>query len=64
MMVCFVDRILQMLDRYSDKSAAVIAALLDWATSFDRQDPTIAVQKFIKIGVPALVEFVWSVRSF
>ena len=42
-----------MLDQYSDKSAAVIAAFLDWAAAFDRQDPTIAIQKFIKIGVRA-----------
>ena len=51
MMVCFVDWILQMLNQYSDKSAAVIAAFLDWAAAFDWQDPTIAIQKFIKIGV-------------
>ena len=53
MIVCFVDRILHMLDKYSDKSAAVISAFLDWAAAFDRQDPTIEIQKFIKIGVRA-----------
>ena len=31
MIVSFVDRILKLLDRYSDKSAAIIAIALDWA---------------------------------
>ena len=56
MIVCYVDRILQLLDKYSDKSAAVIAASVDWAAAFDRQDPTLGIQKFIKLGVrPALI---------
>ena len=30
--------------------------MLDWSSAFDRQDPTLAIQKFLKIGVrPALV---------
>ena len=52
MMVCFIDRILSLLDRHQDKSA-VIATSLDWAAAFDRQDPTLAIQKFIKLGVRA-----------
>ena len=29
---------------------------LDWSAAFDRQDPTIAIQKFIKLGVrPSLI---------
>ena len=29
---------------------------IDWASAFDRQDPTIAIQKFIKLGVrPSLI---------
>ena len=39
MMVCFIDRILSLLDKHQDKSA-VIATSLDWAAAFDRQDPT------------------------
>ena len=48
----FIDRILLLLDTYPDKSV-VIATSLDWAAAFDRQDPTLAVQKFIKLGVRA-----------
>ena len=50
MIVCFVDRILQLLDSFPDKSA-VIAALVDWSAAFDRQDPTKAIIKFIQLGV-------------
>ena len=49
-MVCLVDRILKILDRSSD-SAAVIAAMVDWSNAFDRQDPTLAIIKFIQLGV-------------
>ena len=52
MMVCFIDRILKLLDIHPDKSA-VIATSLDWAAAFDRQDPTLAIIKFIKLGVRA-----------
>ena len=34
MMVCLVDRILEMLDSTTD-SAAVIAAMVDWKKAFD-----------------------------
>ena len=50
MIVCFVDRILQLLDTHPDRSA-VIASCLDWSAAFDRQDPTLAISKFIKLGV-------------
>ena len=52
MIVCLVDRIKGLLDRHSDKSS-VIASFLDWMSAFDRQDPTIAIEKFIKLGVRA-----------
>ena len=52
MMVCLVDRILKLLDSTTD-SVAVIAAMIDWSSAFDRQDPTLAIQKFIKLGVRA-----------
>ena len=55
MIVCFIDRILQLLDTHHDKSA-VIAISLDWSAAFDRQDPTLAIIKFIKLGVrPSLI---------
>jgi hypothetical protein len=49
MIVCLVDRILKLLDRNSDRSAVIMTSL-DWSAAFDRQDPTIAIQKFIKLG--------------
>ena len=52
MMVCMVDRILKLLDSKT-KSAAVIATMIDWSNAFDRQDPTLAIKKFIKLGVRA-----------
>ena len=55
MIVCFLDRILKLLDMFPDKSV-VIATSLDWAAAFDRQDPTIAILKFIQLGVrPSLI---------
>ena len=55
MIVCFMDRILQLLDSHPDKSA-VIATSLDWSAAFDRQDPTLAILKFIQLGVrPSLI---------
>ena len=50
MIVCLMDRVLQLLDNNNNESA-VIAALVDWSSAFDRQDPTLAIQKFIKMGV-------------
>ena len=48
MIICLLDRILKLLDQNPDRSA-VIATYLDWASAFDRQDPTIAIRKFIQI---------------
>ena len=50
MIVCLLDRTLKLLDQHPDRSA-VIASYLDWASAFDRQDPTIAIKKFIQLGV-------------
>ena len=50
MMVCLIDRVLKLLDRHHDRSA-VIMTCLDWSAAFDRQDPTIALKKFIQLGV-------------
>ena len=55
MIVCLLNRVLQLLDTHRDHSA-VIAASIDWAAAFDRQDPTLAIKAFIEIGVrPALI---------
>ena len=60
--VCLVDRILRLLD--STDSAVVIAAMIDWAAAFDRQDPTLAIKKFIHLGVrPSLVPLLVSYLS-
>ena len=60
MLVCFVDRIQQLLDSYPDKSA-VIATCLDWCAAFDRQDPTLAIKKFLKMGVrPSIIPLLCS----
>ena len=55
LMVNLMDQILKLLDKNNNRSA-VIASLVDWAAAFDRQDPTLAIQKFIKMGVrPAII---------
>ena len=60
MIVCFIDRILRLLDTYPDRSA-VIASSLDWSAAFDRQDPTLAIKKFIQLGVrPSLIPLLTS----
>jgi hypothetical protein len=50
MMVYLVDRILKLLDSTTE-STAVMAAMIDWSNAFDRPDPTLAIKKFIKLGV-------------
>ena len=63
MIVSILDRILKLLDKHPDKSA-VIAASLDWAAAFDRQDPTLAIKKFIEMGVrPSLIPVLISYLS-
>ena len=55
LVVNLMDKILQLLDN-NNTCSAVIASLVDWSSAFDRQDPTLAIQKFIKMGVrPSLV---------
>ena len=55
LIVCLLDRILKLLDKHSDKSAIILASL-DWKSAFDHQDPTLAVKKFIQLGVrPSLI---------
>ena len=54
-MVNLMDKLLRLLDN-NNNSSAVIASLVDWVSAFDRQDPTLVIEKFIKLGVrPALI---------
>ena len=63
LIVCYIDRILKLLDSMPSKTA-VIAAAADFMTAFDRTDPTITAAKFIKIGVsPSLVPILISCLS-
>ena len=60
--VNFVDRILKLLDNNHSTSPAVIASFADWRGAFDRQDPTITINKFIQLGVrsslvPVLIDY-------
>ena len=60
LIVCLLNRILQLLDSYPDKSAVIMTSL-DWAAAFDRQDPTIAIKKFIQLGVrPSIIPLIAS----
>ena len=52
LLVNLMDRILQLLDSNSHRSA-VIASLLDWSSAFDRQDSSLAIRKFLEMGVRA-----------
>ena len=41
--------------------SAVIATSLDWSVAFNRQDPTLAILKFIQLGVrPSLIPLLTS----
>ena len=62
LVVCYVDRVLKLLDS-STASAAVIAAAADFVSAFDKTDPTITASKFIKIGIrpsiiPILISYI------
>ena len=55
LLVNLMDRILQIIDQNPNRSA-VITSMLDWASAFDRQDATLAIKKFLKMGVrPELI---------
>ena len=55
LLVNLMDKILQLIDQNPNRSALILS-MLDWSSAFDRQDPTLAIQKFLKMGVrPALV---------
>ena len=48
LLVNLMDRILKFIDQNPNRSA-VIASMLDWSSAFDRQDPTLAIQKFLQV---------------
>ena len=60
LLVAMMDRIMSQLDKPG--MTAVIRAAADWASAFDRTDPTKSVTKFINMGVrrslvPILMQF-------
>ena len=60
LIVSMMDRILSLLDKPG--MTAIIRASTDWASAFDRTDPTKTVQKMISMGIrpsliPILIEF-------
>ena len=63
LIITFTDRVLKMLDSTRER-AAVIAAAVDWKAAFDRVDPAILIQKFIKIGIrPSIIPILISYLS-
>ena len=62
-LVEMVNRILTILDSNNDNEKyAVLAQLIDWSKAFDRQDPKLGIEAFIKNGVrpsliPVLISF-------
>ena len=56
LLVAFVDKVLKLLDT-SESYTAVIVAMVDLCAAFDRQDPTLAIKKFLKLGLrPSIVQ--------
>ena len=62
-LVKMVDKILTILDTNNEEEKyAVVAKLVDWSKAFDRQDPKLGIQNFMKNGVrssliPVLISF-------
>ena len=56
-LVKMVNKILTILDTNNEKEKfAVLSQLIDWSKAFDRQDPKLGIQSFIKNGVrPTLI---------
>ena len=56
-LINMVNQILTILDTNNEKEKfAVVAQLIDWSKAFDRQDPKLGVENFIKSGVrPTLI---------
>jgi hypothetical protein len=55
MVVALMDRILSLLDQNTAKSAVLMTGA-DWDSAFDRGDPTITIQKFLKMDIrPSIV---------
>ena len=62
-LVKMVNKILTILDSNNDdEKYAVLAQMVDWSKAFDRQDPKIGIESFIKNGVrstliPVLISY-------
>ena len=64
LLVCLVDRVLQLLDQNTCRSMVIMNGV-DWKQAFDRNDPTKTAQKFCKLGlrpslVPVIIDFMSS----
>ena len=61
-LVKMVNKILTILDTNNDREKyAVVAQLVDWSKAFDRQDPKLGIQSFIRNGVrPTLIPLLMS----
>ena len=61
LLVKLIDQILKLLDR-NYQCSGVIASILDCSSEVDRHDPTLAIRKFLSLGVrhslvPVLVNY-------
>ena len=62
-LINMINRILTMLDTNNkDEKYAIVAQLIDWSKAFDRQDPRLGIEAFIRNGVrptliPVLISF-------
>ena len=56
-LINMINRILTMLDTNNkDEKYAIVAQLIDWSKAFDRQDPRLGIEAFIRNGVrPTLI---------
>ena len=62
LLIALVDRVLKLLE--TNTKSAVLLAMVDWKAAFDLQDPTLAISKFLKMGVrPSLVPLLVSYLS-
>ena len=63
LVVCYIDRVLKLLDSRT-ASAAVISAAADFVSAFDKTDPSLTALKFINIGIrPSLIPILISYMS-
>ena len=63
MMVSLMDRVLSLLDNNNSRSAVIMTGA-DWASAFERGDPTMTTKKIICLGLrPSIVPLIISYKS-